>query len=106
MEDGRKVSMEVMKGSSLICKKNFKKDLSDYTILNSFHAYPSASIGWLHLHSYVGELLTSAHDTMENKELEKGPSIRKNTPYQEVVDYLQEDEDDGTMLIRTDSVCR
>lgn len=107
MEDGRKVSMEVTpQDLSLICKKNFKKDLSDYTILNSFHAYPSASIGWLHLHSYVGELLTSAHETMENKELEKVPSIRKNTPYQEVVDYLKEDEDDGTMLIRTDSVYR
>ena len=29
----------------------------------------------------------------------KGPGVRKNTPYQEVVDYLQ-DEDDGTMLTR------
>ena len=53
------------------------------SIRHSFNVFPSANIGWLHLHSYVGNLLTTAHDTMERNALEKG--YKKNTSYEEVV---------------------
>merc|ERR1711898_59335 len=46
---------------------------------HSLHVYPAASVGWLHMHSYVSDLLTSAHDSMEADAKEKG--YRKNTPY-------------------------
>ena len=42
------------------CRSNYGKNLKNIYILNSIFVYPSASIGWLHLHSYVGDLLTTA----------------------------------------------
>jgi len=51
--------------------------------IHSFHVYPAASVGYLHLHSYVEDLLTSAHDSMEADAKTKG--YKKNTPYLDVV---------------------
>lgn len=83
MKDGTtKSNMVVVSDLSPSCQKNFGKPLKSYKILNSFHVYPTASIGWLHLHSYVGDLLTTAHDSMEWGEALKGG--RKNTPYEYV----------------------
>lgn len=83
MKDGTtKSNMVVASDLSPSCQKNFGKPLKSYKILNSFHVYPTASIGWLHLHSYVGDLLTTAHDSMERGEASKGR--RKNTPFEYV----------------------
>ncbi len=83
MKDGTTKSNTVVASDlSPSCQKNFGKPLKSYKILNSFHVYPTASIGWLHLHSYVGDLLTTAHDSMEWKEATQGR--RKNTPYESV----------------------
>lgn len=83
MKDGTtKSNTVVVSDLSPSCQKNFGKPLKSYKILNSFHVYPSASIGWLHLHSYVGDLLTTSHDSMERKEATQGR--RKNTPYEYV----------------------
>ncbi len=80
MKDGTtKSNVLVATDLSPSCQKNFGKPLKSYKILNSFHLYPTASIGWLHLHSYVGDLLTTAHDSMEWDEASKGR--RKNTPF-------------------------
>ena len=80
MNDGEVKSVKVVPTDlSPDCQKNYGKPLTKYTTLNSFHVYPSASIGWLHLHSYVGDLLTTAHDTMESEASSKG--YRKNTSY-------------------------
>ena len=49
----------------------------------SFHLGQQASIGYLHLHAYLGNLLTVAHDKMESKASEQG--LRKNTPLDEVI---------------------
>ena len=87
MSDGSKKSASVVKTDlSPSCQQNFHRKILNPTILNSFHVYPAASVGWLHLHSYVGELLTTAHDSMETAYAEKG--LRKNTPYDEVIDSL------------------
>jgi hypothetical protein len=56
-------------------------------IMNSFHVYPCSSIGWLHLHSYLGDLLTTAYDTMEAESQEKY-GVPKNTPYETIVNSL------------------
>lgn len=81
MKDGTiKSNTVVMNDLSPSCQKNFGKPLKGYKILNSFHVYPTATIGWLHLHSYVGDLLTTAHDTMEHQESIQGR--QKNTPYE------------------------
>ena len=83
MKDGTTKSNKViMSDLSPSCQKNFGKPLKSYKILNSFHVYPTASIGWLHLHSYVGDLLTTAHDSMEWKEATQGR--RKNTPFDSI----------------------
>jgi len=89
MIDGTIKSMKVVKTDlSPKCQKNFHKKISNPTIFNSFHVYPaaSASIGYLHLDSYVGELLTTAHDTMSRDAKEKG--YHKNVPYDVVVKQL------------------
>lgn len=87
MSDGTMKSMEVVKTDlSPKCQKNFHKKIPEPTIFNSFHVYPAASIGYLHLHSYVGELLTSAHETMTKEAKEKG--YHKNVPYEVVVKQL------------------
>ena len=87
MSDGSKKSASVVQTDlSPSCQQNFHRKILNPTILNSFHVYPAASVGWLHLHSYVGELLTTAHDSMESAYAEKG--LRKNTPYDEVIDSL------------------
>ena len=88
MSDGSKKSQVVtISDLSLSCQNNFNKKLQKYNILNSFHVYPAASVGWLHLHTYVGDLLTKAHDTMEQTAQSKG--YKKNTDFDEVVSVLQ-----------------
>ena len=67
------------------CQDNFGKRSGD--IRNSFHVYPVASVGWIHLHTYVGDLLTTAHDTMEQESMTKYRQP-KNTDYEEVVSSL------------------
>ena len=68
------------------CQMNFSKTPSRSPIRNSFHVYPAASIGWLHLHSYLGDFLTTAHDTMERQAISAG--YKKNTTFEEVVSVL------------------
>jgi hypothetical protein len=81
MNDGQVKSVKVLPSDlSPSCRNNYGMTPKKYTTLNSFHLYPAASIGWLHLHSYVGELLTTAHDTMETEASTKG--YRKNTDYE------------------------
>ena len=88
MNDGSKKSQVVtISDLSLSCQKNFNKRLNKYNIRDSFHVYPAASVGWLHLHTYVGDLLTKAHDTMESTAQAKG--YKKNTMYDEVISALQ-----------------
>lgn len=80
MKDGQVKSVKVVDTDlSPDCRSNYGKPLQKYKTLNSFHVFPAASIGWLHLHSYVGDLLTTAHDTMESEAASKG--YRKNTDY-------------------------
>ena len=88
MSDGSKKSQVVIISDlSLSCQKNFNKDLSKYKIHDSFHVYPAASVGWLHLHTYVGDLLTKAHDTMES--IAQANGYKKNTMYDEVINSLK-----------------
>ena len=61
-------------------------DISNATISNTFHVYPAASVGWLHLHTFVDELMTTAYKTMEDKAQANG--YRKNTPYDEVFKWM------------------
>lgn len=80
MKDGTMKSTKVLATDlSPQCQKNYGFLLKKYKIFNAFHVYPAASIGWLHLHSYVGDLLTTTHDTMEKEAETKG--YRKNTNY-------------------------
>jgi len=53
----------------------------------SFHLGSEASIGYLHMHAYLGNLLTVAHDKMEAKAQgsSQGHRNRKNTPIDDVV---------------------
>ena len=89
MIDGTMKSMKVIKTDlSQKCQKNYHKKINNPTIFNSFHVYHAASIGYLHLHSYVGELLTSAHETMTKEAKEKG--YHKNVPYEVVVKQLSQ----------------
>jgi hypothetical protein len=88
MSNGTMKSAKVEKSDlSPSCQINYHKKIKNPTICNSFHVYPVASVGWLHLHSYVGDLLTTAHDSMEASAAAKG--IPKNTPYDMVVSALQ-----------------
>jgi len=87
MTDGTKKSLVVtMDDLSTKSQMNFSKTPSRSPIRNSFHVYPAASIGWLHLHSYLGDFLTTAHDTMELDASKKG--YKKNTDFEEVVSVL------------------
>ena len=72
-------------------------NIDESEVSHSFHVGDAASIGWLHLHSYMTKLRTSAYDTMEMM-----TNYRKNTPFDEIMDGLtQEDE---VLLERTMSV--
>ena len=87
MTDGTKKSLVVtMDDLSSNSQMNFSKTPSRSPIRNSFHVYPAASIGWLHLHSYLGDFLTAAHDTMERQAISAG--YKKNTTFEEVVSVL------------------
>ena len=87
MTDGTKKSLVVtMDDLSHDSQMNFSKTPSRSPIRNSFHVYPAASIGWLHLHTYLGDFLTSAHDTMERQAQSAG--YKKNTTFEEVVSVL------------------
>ena len=87
MTDGTKKSLLVtMDDLSTKSQMNFSKTPSKSPIINSFHVYPAASIGWLHLHSYLGDFLTTAHDTMELDASKKG--YKKNTDFEEVMTSL------------------
>ena len=84
MNDGSTKSLEVVVSDlSPPCQKNYHKKIQNPDVLNSFHVFPAASIGWLHLHTYVGDLLTTAFDTMESDAASKG--YCKNTSYAAVV---------------------
>jgi hypothetical protein len=90
MNDGSTKSLEVIKTDlSPTCQRNYKKKVKSPEVLNSFHVFPAASIGWLHLHTYIGDLLTTAHDTMEDTAYAKG--YRKNTSYDVVVSNIRGD---------------
>uniref|UniRef100_A0A6C0F5E6 Uncharacterized protein n=1 Tax=viral metagenome TaxID=1070528 RepID=A0A6C0F5E6_9ZZZZ len=75
------------------CQENFQLfiqgrlqellDQSEASMKFSFHVGNQASIGYLHLHAYLGNLLTIAHDKMECKASEQG--VRKNTPLDDVI---------------------
>ena len=87
MKDGSKKSLLVtMNDLSPDCQMNFSKLSVNASIRNSFHVYPTASVGYLHLHSYLDEFLTTAHDTMEKEAKEKG--YIKNTSFEEVMESL------------------
>ena len=87
MTDGTKKSLVVtMDDLSHDSQMNFSKTPGRSPIRNSFHVYPAASIGWLHLHSYLGDFLTTAHDTMERQAISAG--YKKNTTFEEVVSVL------------------
>lgn len=49
----------------------------------SFHMGDMASIGYLHMHCYLGNLRTTAHEVMEENARKQG--IRKNTPLDDVI---------------------
>ena len=88
MNDGSTKDLKVVKTDlSPICQKNYRQKLHQAKILNSFHVFPASSIGYLHLHSYVGELLTTAHDTMEDEAYANG--YAKNTSYEVVVSNIK-----------------
>ena len=102
MNDGTKHSTKVLESDmahkcGINLRKVRAKCLNGYNVSDTFHVGEAASIGWLHLHSFVTELKTSAHDTMEKNAAEKG--YRKNTPFDEIMDGLTEE----VLLERTDS---
>jgi hypothetical protein len=87
LNDGHTETMQPSKSDlAPSCQKNFNKEVTEPDIRNSFHVFPSASIGWLHLHTYIGDLLTTAYDTMEQTAAEKG--LKKNTSFETVVSVL------------------
>ena len=88
MKDGSIKSVEVVPTDlEYNCRNNFKKSLPKYDTNHSFHMFPAASIGYLHLHSYVDQLRTTAYGTMERECRAKG--YIKNTPLSHVRAYLQ-----------------
>ena len=88
MNDGSLRSLEVVKTDlSPSCQQNYRRKVSNPKVLNSFHVFPASSIGYLHLHTYVGDLLTTAHETMEDEACAKG--YRKNTSYEVVVSNIR-----------------
>ena len=108
MNDGTKHSTKVLESDMAYnCGSNLSKVrakcLNGYNVSDTFHVGQASSIGWLHLHSFVTELRTSAYDTMESNAEEKGYS--KNTPFDEIMDKLtQMDEEEEVPLERTFSV--
>ena len=87
MKDGSTKSLSVVQTDlSPTCQLNYRKKIKNPEVLNSFHVFPAASIGWLHLHTYIGDLLTTAHDTMEDSAYAKGYS--KNTSYDVVISNI------------------
>ena len=88
MNDGStKYLSVVQKDLAPSCQQNYRKKLQEPEVLNSFHVFPASSIGWLHLHTYIGDLLTTAHETMEDDAESKG--YRKNTSYEVVVSNIR-----------------
>ena len=88
MKDGSTKSLDVVREDlSPTCQLNYLKKVKSPEVLNSFHVFPASSIGWLHLHTYIGDLLTTAHDTMEDTAYAKG--YRKNTSYDVVVSNIR-----------------
>jgi hypothetical protein len=107
MNDGVKHSTKVIESDmSHKCRINFRKvlrkSLNGFNVSNTFHVGQAASIGWLHLHSFVTELRTSAYDTMERNAADKG--YRKNTPFDEIMDSLTKMDEDDVGLERTVTV--
>ena len=104
MNDGTKHSTKVLESDMAHkCGTNLSKVrakcLNGYNVSNTFHVGQASSIGWLHLHSFVTELRTSAYDTMESNAEEKGYS--KNTPFDEIMDKLtQMDEDEEEVPLK------
>jgi len=76
VEDMSEEYEETVMDVDVVMKKNKNID-------HTFHVYPAASIGWLHLHSFLGDLKTKAYDTMEEKASNEG--YVKNTNYEDVV---------------------
>jgi len=88
MADGSTKFLDVVREDlAPACQRNYRKKIKNPEVLNSFHVFPTASIGWLHLHTYIGDLLTTAHDTMEDEACAKG--YRKNTSYGGVVSNIR-----------------
>jgi len=83
---GKPINLRVEASDMLSGKDPRTIDYSNPTIHNSFHVYPTASVGWLHLHTYLDEFLTTAYQTMETHARQKG--YKKNTPYEEVIEQL------------------
>lgn len=107
MNDGTKYSTKVLESDMADeCGVNLPKIrakcLNGYNVSDTFHVGQAASIGWLHLHSFVTELRTSAYDTMEQNAAEKG--YRKNTPFDEIMDGLTQMDEEEVPLERTFSV--
>jgi hypothetical protein len=87
MNDGQTKSMKVVESDlSPSCQTNYHKAIKRPELRNSFHVGNAASIGYLHLHTYIGNILTTAHDSMEREAAEKG--YAKNTPFEVVVNSL------------------
>jgi len=63
----------------------------------SFHLGEAASIGYLHMHCYLGNLLTKAHEEMEEKAGEEG--LRKNTPLDDVIYMIKSGKLDSIKTI-------
>lgn len=87
MNDGQTKSMKVVESDlSPSCQTNYHKAIKNPELRNSFHVGNAASIGYLHLHTYIGNILTTAHDSMEREAAGKG--YAKNTPFEIVVNSL------------------
>jgi len=87
MNDGQTKSKVVVKTDlAPSCQKNFHKAIKNPELRSSFHVGNAASIGYLHLHTYIGNILTTAHDSMEREAGDKG--YVKNTPFEVVVNSL------------------
>lgn len=91
MSDGTIVSQEFNLTTDLSseCESSMNSFMEEDEphIEHTFHAYPSASIGWLHLHSFLGDMKTSAYDTMEYEAIQKG--YTKNIDYSSVLQAVK-----------------
>ena len=87
MNDGTQKSILVtINDLSLGSQSNFGSTTSN-DIRNSFHVYPCASIAWLHLHTYAGNLLTKSYDSQELY-AENTYGCAKNTSYDKVLSSI------------------